>query len=232
MIKFDYTPTLIDFIKTFWTFFYQKKRNLLLPFFGIFNLLCFLIVAVNKQDIRLGTDSNLIPVLALLLMLFLIFGPFLLNLWPAYLVRRGGFNRVFHCEAGDEQVLFQSENKLEKWSWAVFSKKIETRKYFILLSDQTLGNFFFIPKRAFSSEEDKNIFKKFLETKILPKARKTSPLKDKLNFNNPAFDLNLFIRIILIIIMLILVLINVLIGFRNSEVANNLMFIVKDCLFL
>ena len=205
-----------------------------MPLFGVLNILCFLIVAVENHDFRLGTDSYYIPLLAILLFLFLTFGPFVLNLWPAYLVRKDGFNQTIQCEAGDEQILFQNEDKLEKWGWSVFFKKIETRKYFILLSDQTLENFFFIPKRAFSSTEDKNNFTKLLETKILQKTRKTFPLKDKLNFKNPAFDLNLFIKIIFIVILLIAVLINVLINFKQGGPGsgNNLTFIVKDYLFL
>jgi hypothetical protein len=70
----------------------------------------------------------------------------------------------------DEGIEFVRVLFSAKWNWLVFTKAIETEKEILLYMDDAQKPFF-IPKRAFVSDEDLNFVKCLMRTKLVEKAQ-------------------------------------------------------------
>jgi hypothetical protein len=173
MLSFGYTPIKKDYIKSFQTislrYWYQWAIMLVLtipPTICIFS-------AISRGEF--GNDfSSIFPGLFFLILFFYIVFSFI-N--PYLQANRIGKNERLispvNYEAYEDHILIRNKFGESKMDWGTFQKYIDTKDLFLLIYSTNKNMFQLIPKRAFSSEEDEESFRKLLISKGLK--RITSP---------------------------------------------------------
>jgi hypothetical protein len=163
MITFTVTPEAKDYVKA------ARLAYLLRPIFWIIYALAalFLIWALYPIFLQKLPVSLLLPVL-----IFIALPVLILVYQPWQVGRRAIRSEVMHAtttyELDETQLVMRNAFFEQKLDWGIYGSVLETREYIFLYHKANKNMFNFIPKRAFTDEQQLNDYRTLVKSFIKP----------------------------------------------------------------
>lgn len=165
-IRAQFKPTPSDYVKTTLAFYFTQRSILLLTAISIL----FAVLAVPYSLVQWARGSNIA-----LFILAIVFGFLLI----AAATVAAPLLRVRRMVDKDETMRAETvwsitndrielRNRFEKTdlAWELFDRLIDTRQYFLLVYAGNKRQFTFLPKHAFSTEQERERFKLMAQEKM------------------------------------------------------------------
>jgi hypothetical protein len=150
-----YTPTQRDYASVMRLFFWQRKGTKISL---VLLVIAFLLVAFML--LVKGSPPTIFELLWLLLPPFLVIYSFYIQ--PSRLANKAARNEQLVTEAtwvvDDTGVHISSRFSNTELAWDTLKKLVTTREYYLLLSKTNDNAFRFLPRRAFTSDQEEELF--------------------------------------------------------------------------
>ena len=162
-ITVHYTPSKQDYATVLRLFYWTRS--------GTKVSLVVLAIAFGLM-VYLVASSGTTPTIFELIWLILppLFVTFVFISQPARIARKAAENEQLIAEAtwevSDEGVRISSRFGSTNLDWGSLARMISTRDYYLLISRSNKNAFRFLPRRAFSSDQEQNNFLQIIEEKL------------------------------------------------------------------
>jgi Ca2+/Na+ antiporter len=166
LLTLHYTPTQQDYATVMRLFFWHRKATRISLVFLVIAFLLVVFMLLVK-----GSPPSFFELLWLLLPPFFVVYSFYLQ--PSHLAKQAAKNEQLVTEAtwvvDETGVHISSRFTSTDLAWDTLKKLVTSQKYYLLLSSSNDNAFRFLPRRAFTSPQEEQLFLQLVAEHLPPK---------------------------------------------------------------